>query len=136
MLLERSIWSARRRGRVRLGWANHKNLVRYGSLANSGLLHISPDGSFMALGDSDASLSLWDLRPLDIPDLFTIPFARSTPNHLVILNLLDEDIHPLPRALRNTLRFMERLLRHRFRYDIEISEVASIKAGDYDIEIE
>ena len=139
MLLERSILvSAGAEGEVQFtGWANHKNpgkIRQPGKQLTS--LHISPDGSFMALGDSDASLSLWDLRPLDIPDLFTIPFARSTPNHLVILNLLDEDTHPLPRALRNTLRFMERLLRHRFRYDIEVSEVASIKAGDYDIEIE
>jgi len=89
----------------------------------------------MALGDSDASLSLWDLRVLDVPILLEAPLARSTPNQLAALDLLIER-GGLPQRIRNTLSLLERLLRHRFRFDIEISEVQSIKAGEYDIEIE
>jgi WD40 repeat protein len=118
------------------GWANRELLGKIDSPGERlTSLHVSPDGSFMALGDEDASLSLWDLRVLDIPELFSIPFARSTPNHLAALDLLSEE-NSLPTSLLNTLAYIERLLRYRFRYDIEVSEVPRIKSGEYAIEIE
>jgi len=40
-----------------------------------------------------------------------------------------------PRA-RRALQFLERLLLHRFRYDVEIDEAPRIQAGEFDIEIE
>ena len=51
-------------------------------------LHISPDGVFMALGDSDASMSLWDLRALDIPRLLDLPLAHMVPMHLAAISAL------------------------------------------------
>ena len=45
-------------------------------------LHVSQDGTFMAIGDSDRSMSLWDLRVMDVPMLFARPFAEATPQHL------------------------------------------------------
>ncbi|MBN2548050.1 MAG: WD40 repeat domain-containing protein [Anaerolineales bacterium] len=98
-------------------------------------LHVSVDGSFMALGTTDSTLSLWDLRPLTVPALFEAPLARSTPNQLAVVNLLlgRED---LPGPTRGALTLLDRLLRHRFRYDIDISAVPTIKPGEYDIEIE
>jgi hypothetical protein len=138
MLVPRSIIvSADAAGEVRFtGWANRASLGKIhapGERLTS--LHISPDGSFMALGDSDASLSLWDLRVLDVPALLEAPLARSTPNQLAALDLLIE-AGGLPQRIHNSLALLERLLRHRFRFDIEISEVQGIKAGEYDIEIE
>jgi WD40 repeat protein len=98
-------------------------------------LHVSPDGSFMAVGDSDASFSLWDLRALSLPILLNQPLGQARPTHLSwLLTLLKIDKLP-PQAL-NTLHYIEAVLRHRFRYDIEISEGPEILAGEFDIELE
>jgi len=98
-------------------------------------LHISPDGSFMAIGDSDASMSLWDLRVLDVPMLFARPFGRTIPIHLAAINaaMANAESHP---HIQRALRFMECILRHRFRYDIEIDEMPTIQLGEFDIEID
>jgi WD40 repeat protein/HEAT repeat protein len=106
-----------------------------GSKTRTTSLHISPDESFMALGHADAHLSLWDLRPLDVPDLLSKPLAHSTPNQLAALDLV-QNLPSLTEKSRRSLAVLLRLLRHRFRFDIEVSEVASIQAGEYDIEIE
>jgi hypothetical protein len=89
----------------------------------------------MAVGDSDASMSLWDLRVLDVPMLLARPLARSVPTHLVTINALTSgtDLHP---RVRHALKFIECVLRFRFRYEIEIDEVATIKKGEFDIEVE
>ncbi len=97
-------------------------------------LHISPDESFMAIGDSDASVSLWDLRALDVPLLFSLPLIQSTPNHLAAVNTLIQN-GSLPAEVIQSLRFVERLLRHRFRYEIEIEQLTTIKMGEFEIEI-
>ncbi|MCR4413718.1 MAG: WD40 repeat domain-containing protein, partial [Thermoguttaceae bacterium] len=39
--------------------------------------HVSPTGDFLAIGDSDASMSLWDLRAMHVPMLFSMAFARA-----------------------------------------------------------
>lgn len=98
-------------------------------------LRISPGGEFMAVGDADAAVSLWDLRPLDVRGIFDLPFARSAPVHLEAIGALlaCESLDP---RLVLSLRYLETVLRHRFRYDIDIDEVISIKAGEFDIEIE
>jgi WD40 repeat protein len=98
-------------------------------------LHISPDGAFMALGDSDASMSLWDLRALDIPPLLDLPLAYMVPMHLVAISAL-ANYNALPSHVQHTLQFMECVLRHRFRYDVEIDELLTIRAGEFEIEIE
>lgn len=102
--------------------------------ANS--LHISPDESFMAIGSSDASLSLWDLRVLDALQLFHLPLANGAPNHLAALRLLLGSNLAFGSPMRSTLTLLERLLRHRFRFDIEVSDLLAIQTGEYDIEIE
>lgn len=98
-------------------------------------LRMSPDGAFMATGDSDASMSLWDLRVLDVPHLFTRPFAQASPDHLVAVSDLAANAK-LPAAIRHSLTFMQRILQYRFRFDIEIDDVPAIKIGEFDIEIE
>jgi len=99
-------------------------------------LHISPDEAFMALGDSNAALSLWDLRVLDVPRLFTRPFAQSVPDDLAALQALTGNGTVLPARVRNVLGFMEAILRYRFRFDIEIGEMPVIKVGEYEIELD
>ena len=98
-------------------------------------LRVSPDGSFMAIGDSDSSMSLWDLRALDVPMMFARPLARSVPIGLAAVHVT-MSVASLDQRMRQSLRFLECLLRHRFRYEIEIDEVPTIRAGEFDIEIE
>jgi HEAT repeat protein len=95
-------------------------------------LKISPDGAFMAVGDSDASMSLWDLRARD---LFTHPLALASPVHLSVAHTLADDASLNP-PIRQALKFVACVLRHRFRYEIEIGEAPTIKVGEFDIEIE
>jgi hypothetical protein len=93
----------------------------------------------MAIGDSDASMSLWDLRPLDAYFLLTQPLARAVPAHLATLDNLRDlfastpDLDP---RAAHTLAYAERLLRHRFRADVEVETGFTIQAGEFDIEIE
>jgi hypothetical protein len=98
-------------------------------------LHVSPGGEFMAGGDSDSLLSLWDLRVMEVPLVLTQPLARSVPAHLMAVNALLAD-GDLPGPLGQALRYVQGALRHRFRFDVEVSEVRTIRAGDFDIEIE
>jgi hypothetical protein len=95
-------------------------------------LKISPDGAFMAVGSSDASMSLWDLR---LAGLFTRPLAKASPVHLSLASAFAADASLEP-SVQRALKFIESLLRHRFRYEIEIGEAPTIKAGEFDIEIE
>jgi WD40 repeat protein len=98
-------------------------------------LHISPDRSFMAVGNSEASLSLWDLRMLDMRRLLMQPFARATVPALGTLDVLIGN-ESLPSRARLVLKFASTVLRHRFRFDIELDEAAIIMSGEFDIEIE
>jgi WD40 repeat protein len=98
-------------------------------------LHVSPDGAFMVTGDSDATMSLWDLRALDVPRLFAQPLVQAVPAQLAAVSALLTDA-ALPAHARPPLRFLEVLLRHRFRFDIEVDELTSIQHGEFDIEVE
>jgi len=98
-------------------------------------LHISPDKFFMAVGESESRMSLWDLRVFDLPILFSNPLSKAVPKHLGALRAM-LSIVDLSLSLRNTLLFVEKALQYRFRYDIEIDEIHTISPGDYDIEIE
>jgi hypothetical protein len=97
-------------------------------------VHVSPGGEFMAVGDSDASMSLWDLRVLELPALLARPFAATLPAHLAAVNAVLDAGAP-PAGVGPALRFVQCVLQHRFRYDVEVDEVAGIRAGEFDIEV-
>jgi WD40 repeat protein len=108
-------------------------------------LHVSKDGAFMALGNSESGLSLWDLRVLDVPALIESPLASGVLDHLAGLQALlapapslqsDEGQVHLPPPVYRAIAFMECILRYRFRFDVEIGEAQTIQAGEYDIEID
>jgi hypothetical protein len=98
-------------------------------------LQVSADGDFMVVGDTDASISFWDLRVLDIPMLFTLPLVNAVPNHLAAVSSAIEHRN-MKQTIFRALKFIQLILRHRFRFDIEIDEVRSIRKGEYDIQIE
>jgi HEAT repeat protein len=98
-------------------------------------LRVSNNGAFMATGSNEASLVLWDLRVLDIPDLFSQPLA--TANHDQISNVMAlSEYGSLPEPVRNGLRFLRAILQYRFRYDIQIDEAPTIQFGEFDIILE
>jgi HEAT repeat protein len=134
---ERVIILAGSQGRVDfLSWDN-ESLV--GSIHTTGQrltsLHVSPGGDFMALGDSDSTMSFWDLRVLQIPVLFSLPLIKARPAHLAAVGAWAAG-GQLPAPVQRAVAFTERVLRHRFRYDIEIDEIQTIRAGEFDIAID
>ena len=98
-------------------------------------LYASPDGAFLATGHHDNSMTLWDIRVLDVPRLFAMPFAAASPDQLMAIQELAVHADIPPRVQRSLL-FMLRVLQYRFRFDIEIGDLPSIKVGEFDIEIE
>jgi WD40 repeat protein len=97
-------------------------------------LHVSPDGAFMAMGEADAALSLWDLRTLYLLRLFTRPLAQAGPAHLAAVVALRQEAS-LPARLLEALRFIERVLRRRLR-DVEVGALPQVQAGEFEIEVE
>jgi WD40 repeat protein len=97
---------------------------------------ISPDGAFMAVGDSAASFSLWDLRVLQLRTLFKQPLAQAMPEQLVALGVALASATDLTPAMTTALQYLELSLQQRFKHDIELSDISSIQVGDFDIEIE
>ena len=94
-----------------------------------------PGGEFLALGDTDASMSLWDLRVLTAPVLLSRPVSKAVPADLTSVGLLAGD-ETLPAAVRQALGFLRCVLQYRFRFDIEVSEAPTIRHGEFDIDIE
>ena len=98
-------------------------------------LEVSADASFMAVGDTDNSMTLWDLRSMDVPLLIARPLGSATLNDLPAISAVAADT-TLPETVRRSLRFMEITLRHRFRHDIQVQDLHEIRTGEFDIEIE
>ena len=123
-------------------WENRSQLGKLGRPGDQiTSLHISADEQFMAIGHADSTVSLWDLRVLDLPSMLEQPFDLATPNQLAALwGLLQNEqiatIEEMGKAVHNALVFSSLVLQHRFRFDIEIDAVPEIKLGDFEIEIE
>ncbi len=98
-------------------------------------LSISPGSTFMALGDSDANLSLWDLRVMDIPMLFSRPLVLASPNDLAAIQSLTDRPGLLP-EIQAPLQYLRCALEHRFRYEIQVSAAPVIRPGEFDILID
>jgi WD40 repeat protein len=109
------------------------NGISTGSALTS--LHISADGSFMATGTTDARIILWDLRVLGLPDLLSMPTAQIKPGQAAVISSLI-NYNDISAAIRNTLSFFMILVQHRFQYNIEIEEAATIARGEFDVIID
>jgi hypothetical protein len=78
---------------------------------------------------------LWDLRVLDIPELFSLPLASATHDQVSNTLALSQYLS-LPEPVRNGLRFLQQLLQYRFRFDIQIDDAQIIRYGEFDILLE
>jgi WD40 repeat protein len=94
--------------------------------------HLSYDQTIMATGNADAEMSIWDLRSLGLADLSKYFLANSTPLQISALRSLAEEPSLKPDA-RQMLAYIECLLLHRHRHDIEIAAGTHIKRGQFDI---
>lgn len=98
-------------------------------------LTVSADGYTLATGGADASFSLWDLRPLELRQLYTLPLSQATTTHLTAIKIAEESRQDWPPEVKNSLRYIDTVLRQRFRYDIEIELMPEVHAGEFDIEL-
>ncbi len=98
-------------------------------------LCISPDGAFMALGLSETAFSLWDLRLLELPQLFERPLAQLSAGDAARLRRLAGHEEVLP-EIRRAIEFIVQVLQHRGRYEIELEAAPELAVGEFDIEIE
>jgi len=114
-------------------WDQHLELdVHSGRVTG---MQISPDGAFMALGTGETAFALWDLRLLELPQLFSIHLAQISPAEARRLRWLAER-PTLDPAIQRALHFSALLLQHRGRYEIELETAAELAVGEFDIELE
>ncbi|GIK37652.1 MAG: hypothetical protein BroJett011_14850 [Chloroflexota bacterium] len=128
---------ARSEGQIEFRGLNDQALLGQVQAASDPMtsLHISADEAFMAVGSAQATLSLWDLRVLELAGLLAQPFGQATPAQLTTLNALSRHPELTPPAQR-ALQFAACVLQHRLRYAIELDETPQIKVGEFDIELE
>jgi hypothetical protein len=95
---------------------------------------LSPDAAFMAVGLHTNGLALYDLRCLDLPQLVEKPLSAYKNADLSMILTLQQ--YTFPEPIMNGLRYVVELLHHRFRFDIHVSELATIQPGEFDIVVD
>jgi hypothetical protein len=69
-------------------------------------------------------------------ELVEQPFAGLTLEHLAALQPLQDIKAELPPDTQNALLYIETILRHRFRYAIEVDFAPRVQLSEYDVELE
>ena len=120
-----SVWSLRDERALRTLAGHNRSVTR---------IAFSADGRLLASGDTDGTINIWSA---ELDRLARLPAAESTLNDLQWLQTtLRSDV--LSISERQSVSFLEALLRWRRRADIVVDEAAPrvIAAGEFDIEIE
>jgi WD40 repeat protein len=102
-------------------------------------IRLSSDGAFLATADLNGCVTLFDLRPMMLWQIFQRPLAQLGVEHLAAIKRYREQLAVAPHLkLDNSLAFAESaLLGLRLRYAIELDdeEITTLKAGEFDIEV-
>jgi WD40 repeat protein len=101
-------------------------------LSNLTSLEISKHGEFMATGSAENAFVLWDLRTQDLPTVMALPLGRFQPENLAAVESLVQ-VKEIPEAVRNAMHYLQAILQHRYRFDIQIAEIQRIRPGEFDI---
>ncbi len=97
--------------------------------------HLSPRGEFLAVGYDEGHTDLYDLRAWNLPALIDRPLVSCVPADLGVVAAARSSGGELEQAARTFLDLMHGLLEYRFRFDIEIGDVGTLTAGEYDISL-
>lgn len=118
-----------------LEWASRQTIGRL-QLPNSqlNLLQVSSNDNFMVVGNGEKDFAVWDLRTLNLRAAFSRPLSESNIEHLAILEMLLENTNN--EQVQAWLTYWQAILRWRFRFAIEIADITTIQAGDFDIELD
>lgn len=100
------------------------------------LLKILPQANLMATVGAGASFTLWDLGVIELRQLFHKPLGQARPGHLAAIAKVRENSWWWPTSLKASVDFIELIIRHRFRYDVELAEISWMAEDKFDIEIE
>jgi len=98
-------------------------------------IQVSSGGDFLAAGAGDGSITLWDLRALELIDYLAEPLSTYPLNLLAALNVLLEHA-VLPSTIQNALEYIRLVLQHRVQFDIQIDQLTTIRPGEFDIIID
>lgn len=105
-------------------------------------LHTSHGDDFLAIGYVEGSggeagfCDIYDLRVGRLPLLADTPLALATPSDLGTVRTARGRLGSEAGGTDIALGLLDRMLTYRFRFDIEISDLATLKAGEYDIYLE
>lgn len=126
----KSIGQVSAHGRVTDSKATSVTVSSGGEWAAVGFAPIDYSQSDQARGFVD----ILDLRMGDLPAIAERPLATTTPAHLSAV--ASASSAGLPSQIQVVLRLLRMMLEHRFRYDIGITDVQALTAGEYDIYLE
>ena len=100
------------------------------------LLKFLPQADFLAAVESGPSFTLWDLRVLGLPQLFDKSLGQAQPDHLAAIETVREKSWTWPDRLKATIDYLELIIRHRFRFEMELAQAIQVEPDKFDIEIE
>lgn len=99
-------------------------------------MEISAEDHFMATGSRDSTITLWDLRTDRLSDLLRKPLGAAQPSDLALLNaILSSEFEP-DHNLHLALIFVQEILQHRLRFDIQVADIPVIQPGAFDIQLD
>lgn len=101
---------------------------------NATSLHVSPRGDFLAVGFDAGFTDLYDLRIGEVPALTGRALVGMVPAQLGVIAAA-RSAPGLAAPVRTVLDLLHSALEHRFRFDIELGDVVSLSAGEYDISL-
>ncbi|MAT42876.1 MAG: hypothetical protein CL609_11080 [Anaerolineaceae bacterium] len=96
---------------------------------------ISPDRTLFATGTKTAETVLWDLRPNQIKEFLQNPISEISNSQWVVLKFIENQKN-LEKNTETIIRYCNRLLEHRYKFDIELASIDELSPGEFDIELE
>jgi WD40 repeat protein len=96
---------------------------------------ISPDRTLFATGTKTAETLLWDLRPNQIKVFLQHPISEISNSQWVVLKFIENQKN-LEKNTKTIIRYCNRLLEHRYKFDIELASIDELSPGEFDIELE
>ncbi|MGW1023470.1 hypothetical protein ACWD4J_07060 [Streptomyces sp. NPDC002577] len=120
---------------LELRWESETSKQAAAQLLKATSAHLSPRGEFLAVGYDGGYTDLYDLRAWNLPALINRPLVSCVPADLGVAAAARSSGGELEKASRTFLDLMHGLLEYRFRFDIEIGDVSTLTAGEYDISL-